>query len=229
MDKKVFAQNSYQVLGTKELNLIIGKRQSEISSSYIIEYNGAFVTIFNDSTSIILPPVLGGNEGIFFKNLDAMKTMVDAKTFPVKHMNTFWENEKDRILELPSSISYYCLKLSEIINSDVFVFIDKNYLRTLSDMLNKKMENFISDSLKMNYLKLYIVELLRVQKGGTWKYAPQAALNVYFIPEIVVENKFCSPWNFLDSEIRSTREIDLNLLISKLEEMFYIVGNRRYL
>jgi hypothetical protein len=44
----MYSQNTFKVLTLKELSVIELKNKDKISQTYIVEYNKAFVTIFND-------------------------------------------------------------------------------------------------------------------------------------------------------------------------------------
>ncbi len=219
----------YKVLSVKELTKIETNKKQEIDSSYIIDYNGAFVTTFKDKSSIILPPVLGGEEGLLFYDIADMYKMIENKVYPVKGNNSFWEKESLRVLKFPDAINYYCSELSRILNYGVEINNDTAYLGELSRVINTSLGSKKQKSLLYNYLAIYISELLRRKADATWQLMPQKALNVYYIPEIVKDGKFCTPWSFLIGQLEMVSFMPINIenLLDRAN-LFYPIQNRTY-
>jgi hypothetical protein len=220
----------YKVLSVEELNKIEEAKRIETDTSYIIEYNGAFVTVFKDKTSILAPPVLGGKEGLFFYNVADMDEIIKSRNYPVKGNNSFWEKEKQRVLNFSDEMPYYCSRLTEMLNYKVELNSDKLYLKELSEVVTKKIKVQKDKKKLYNYLSIYIGELLRQRVNGEWKLLPQKALNVYYMPEITKDDKFCSHWSFIigQLEMASFIPVDIESLIDKAN-VFYPIANRNYI
>jgi hypothetical protein len=230
MSKNGSPDNAYRILSLTELNQIESTKRSLIDTTYIVDYNGAFATVFKDGTSILLPPVLGGKEGLFFYRVSDMNEMIKLNTFPVKGNNSFWENEKERALHFPDAMPYYCSKLTELLNYKTEFKDDASYLKTLSEVISKKLKSSKNSKTLINYLSIYVSELLRQRVDGQWQLTPQKALNVYYIPEIIKQEKFCSPWSIIlgELELVSFLPIDIDAIIEKAN-VFYPIANRNYL
>ena len=220
----------YKVLSIEELNKIEKEKRLKTDTSYIVEYNGAFATVFKDRTSILTPPVLGGKEGLFFYNVEDMNAMIASRIYPVKGNGSFWEKEKDRVINFSNEMPYYCSKLTEILNYKVELSNDKSYLKELSNVVTEKLKLKKNNKILCNYLSIYIGELLREKVNGEWKLLPEKALNVYYLPEIIKDNKFCSHWSFTigQLEMASFIPVDIESLIEKAN-VFYPIGNRGYI
>lgn len=231
MNNKITSQPKYKVLSLDELNKIEELKRSETDTTYIVEYNGAFVTVFKDGSSIILPPVLGGNEGLLFDDVGEMKKMIESRIFPVKGNNSFWENERNRVLNFPDSISYYCSKLTKMLNYKVELTHDKVYLKELSKVITDKYKTTSDKRNLRNYVSIYVGELLRQRVNGRWRLAKEMSLNVYFIPEITKGDTYCDHWNFVIGELEMASFIpfDIENLIERASTMFHPIRGRRYL
>jgi hypothetical protein len=229
MSNNASSHPKYKVLSVEELNKIEEAKRIETDTSYIIEYNGAFVTVFKDKTSILAPPVLGGKEGLFFYNVADMDEIIKSRNYPVKGNNSFWEKEKQRVLNFSDEMPYYCSRLTEMLNYKVELNSDKLYLKELSEVVTKKIKVQKDKKKLYNYLSIYIGELLRQRVNGEWKLLPQKALNVYYMPEITKDDKFCSHWSFIigQLEMASFIPVDIESLIDKAN-VFYPIANRNY-
>jgi hypothetical protein len=229
MSNNASSHLKYKVLSVEELNKIEEAKRIETDTSYIIEYNGAFVTVFKDKTSILAPPVLGGKEGLFFYNVADMDEIIKSRNYPVKGNNSFWEKEKQRVLNFSDEMPYYCSRLTEMLNYKVELNSDKLYLKELSEVVTKKIKVQKDKKKLYNYLSIYIGELLRQRVNGEWKLLPQKALNVYYMPEITKDDKFCSHWSFIigQLEMASFIPVDIESLIDKAN-VFYPIANRNY-
>lgn len=226
---KAQASSKYRVLSVKELNSIEEKNRSNIIKSYIIDYNKAFVTMFKDGSSIILPPILGGKEGLFFYDSQDMDNMIKSQIFPVKGTGSFWEKEKKRVLSFSCQISYYCLKLSDILDYKVVISQDSSYLRELSDIINKKLK-LKKDKNLYFYLAIYVGELLRQKLNAKWKLFPEYSLNMSYHPEIVYNNKFCDHWGFVIDQLKMADflPVDIEDLVERSNQ-FFPINDRRYI
>jgi len=219
---------NYKVLSVGELNSIQNKKQSSVDTFYQIEYNKAFVTLFKDGTATLLP---GGGlgEGMFFSNKDELQKILATKTFPTKGDGSFWELEKKRILNFQNEIPYYCENLSSIFGLHVEINLDTSYLKHFSNIINQKFAQKKIARKTYNYLAIYIAEILRKKTGGKWKLSPKYTLNLYYIPEIVREDKFCSPWSSIIGNLESFKymPIDLTKIIDDANR-YYSIGGRTY-
>lgn len=220
----------YEILSIEQLNMVDTAKLQEIERSYILDYNGAFVTIYRDGSATLRPAVLGGKEGLLFHDLDAMNEMIASRSYPVKGNGGFWENEKARVLKFNQSMPYYLSWLSEMLEFNVEFSSDRSYLAELSavatKVLGSKKKN--KDLLRA-YLTIYIGELLRQKVKGEWKLQPQKALNVYYVPEIVKGNKFCTHWNYVGKRLKVSNAIpvDIEKLVDSSNE-FYPAFGRKY-
>lgn len=230
MNTNINAQSDYKVMPLKVLSQIIDKSKLNIDTSYIVDYNKAFVTIFKDGTSILTPPVLGGDEGLFFTNVNTMNEMIKSKIYPVKGNGSFWELEKDRVINFSVSMEYYCNKLSEWLDFKVIFNSDKLYLKELSTIISKKLHNKTKLSkVLVNYVSIYIAEMLRQKVNGKWQLLPEYSLNTYYTPEIVNNDMFCNPWYFINYELSfaSKQTISVEEIITKINS-FFPIGDRKY-
>lgn len=220
----------YEILSREELDKIEIAKEKEIKKSYILDYNGAFVTIFRDGSATVRPPVLGENEGLVFYDLDAMNEMIASRSYPVKGNDTFWEKEKERVLHFNDSMPYYCERLSEMLDFKVEFNHDAAYLAQLSEVATKALKGKTKKKdLLRAYLTIYIGELLRQKVNGKWRLLPHASLNVYYVPEITKGNQYCEHWNSVVRQLEMASFIPVNIeaLIERANE-FYPIGNRKY-
>lgn len=220
----------YKVLLLEELNKIAEEKQEIVDTFYINDYNAVFVTLFKDGTAILSPPVLGGPEGIFFNDIEAMHAMIASRKYPVKGTGSFWEKEKERIEHIDTSISYYCTKLSELLNFKVEVNDDSVYLKELSSVIDSKIKSKKLPKYLKEYLSIYIGELIRKKLGGEWKLAIEYAFHIYYTPDVVKDNKHYDLW-FILSELDMTKFIpfDLIYIIDNAKEKFYPYNQDRYI
>ncbi len=230
MNTNIDTQPEYRVMSLKELSQIMDRNRLNIDTSYIIDYNKAFVTIFKDGTSILTPPALGGDEGLFFANIDVMQRMIQSKIYPVKGNGSFWELEKDRVINFSGSMDYYRKKLSEWLEFKVEFNTDNAYLIELSGIVSKKLQHKTKvNKLLINYVSIYVAEMLRQKLNGKWELLPEYSLNMYYTPEIVSKNTFCNPWYFINYELSfaSHRAINIEDIIIKVNS-FLPIENRTY-
>lgn len=220
----------YKVLPLTELNKIKEKKQDIIDTVYINDYNAVFVTIFKDGTAILSPPVLGGHEGLFFYDIEAMHAMIASREYPVKGTGTFWEKEKERIEHISTSIPYYCTKLSELLDFKVEVKDDTVYLKELSTVISNKMKAKKQPKYLKIYLSIYIGELIRRRVDGEWKLFTEYAFHIYYIPRVVKEEKSCDVISFIIGELEITKfmPFDMEYVINKAKERFYPYNKDRY-
>ncbi|OQP54579.1 hypothetical protein A4H97_21660 [Niastella yeongjuensis] len=223
--------SGYKVMSTAALNELEEKNQSLIDSTYQLESNLAFVTVFKDKTAIILPGK-GDKEGLFFENTEALNKMVESGVYPVKGDGSFWERQKSRVLNFANEMDYYCSRLSEMLNFKVELRNDPQYLKELSQIITLKFSTKPKriDKNLYCYLAIYVGELLRRKVDGAWKFLPIYSLNVYYQPEIVSNGKFCDHWGFIigQLEMASFLPVDIEGLIERLEGDFFPVDSRRY-
>lgn len=224
---------AYEVLDLEGINKIETEKLHQIKRSYILDYNGAFITVYNDGSAVVRPPILGEKEGLVFYDLDAMEKMIASRAYPVKGNDTFWEVEKERVLDLAGSMPYYCAWLSEMMGFKTELNSNKAYLAELSAaakeaLTSKKIKKKDKEFLR-GYLSIYIVELLRQKVGGQWKLKPVPFLNVYYVPEIVKGNKYASPWKHLGSRLKTAgfMPVDIEELVESSNE-FYPAMGRNY-
>ena len=187
------------------------------------------MTVFKDGTSILLPPVLGGDEGLYFYNFIDMEKMINSRIYPVKGTQSFWEKEKERVLNFSNEIPHYCSELSKMLEYKVEINNDTAYLYALSKVVNEKLKLKENDTILYNYLAIFIGELLRVKIEGEWKLLPQNSLNVYYIPEITKDDEFCNHWSFIINELKIAKitPIDIQYLVNKAG-VFFPQGRRKY-
>ncbi len=218
---------AYKEMSTKELNVIAERNKDMIDTTYQLDYNYASVFIFKNKTALLFPG--SGGNGIMFNDTEVMKKMIEEKKFPVKGDGSFWENEKERVLNLDSSIGYYCSRLSELLGYNVRLDSDPRYLKELSKAINQKLASKKVDINIYRYAAIYIGELIRMKKKGQWKLHPVYTLNVYYIPEIVCGNTFCDPWSYVinQMETASVMPIDIESLAEKASD-FAPFTNRDY-
>jgi hypothetical protein len=230
MNNNLNSDPKYHILSIEDLNRIEKTKFSQIDTSYIVDYNGAFVTVFKDRTSILRPPVLGGDEGLLFDNVADMNEMIKSRTFPVKGNNSFWAQEKERVLNFSGSIPYYCNRLTELLDFKVELKDDADYLKEFSEVVNKKLKVKGGRNLLYHYLSIYIGEMIRLKVNGEWRLFPQYALNVYYVPEITKGSQFCSHWNTVIRRLEMAPSMPVNLetLISGAN-VFYPAAGRKYL
>lgn len=217
----------YKVTDTRELNHLQAEKSSLEISSYQIEYNKALVTVYKDGTAILFPGS-GGREGILFYDLESLKKMIKEKIFPVKGDGSFWEQQKERVINLDNSVDYYCKKLSEFLNHEIKISNDSTYLNELSEIVNVKLQAKKIDSNFYGYLAIYLGELIRRDVSGKWMLLPEYTLNVYYIPEIVYDNKFCNPWRHIINELEMASFKPVNLVNLIKEADFVPFAKRGY-
>ena len=225
MENKSAAQVPYMALSVQELNKIEEKKK--IDTFYQLDYNMATVTMFKDGTATLFP---GGGlgEGLLFYDLGVMKRMIEERVFPVMGDGSFWEKEKERVLRLNENIPYYCEKVSAFLGLEVQMSIEKEYLKKLTGAINQKFYNQKVEDKMYLYLAIYIGELIRIKNKGKWILFPEYTLNVYYIPEIVVEKKSYGPiWFVINRlELASYMPLDVETIIEEAD--FAPYGNRRY-
>lgn len=220
----------YKVLSKGELTRIEEEKKLEIDSFYIIDYNGVFVTTFADGTAILLPPVLGEEEGFFFTNKRSMQEMIDARSYPVKGTGSFWEQEKARVINIEYSMAYYCSKLSELLGFSVELKDERVYLKELSMVVGSKFKSKKVDKDLPNYLAVYIGELIRKRVNGEWKLAIENAFNVYYIPEVVKGNLSFNTVAYIKGELglASYMPFDIESIVEKANDRFVPYKAGRY-
>ncbi len=209
MGKSVTAQ--YRIIDIDEVNRIYTENISDIESEFIVENNGAFATIFNNGNALLRPPVLGGNEGIYFDKSETMFEMIKSLTYPVKSGKSFWERKKNELLELPRTSKYFNAKLSEMLNYNVSLRYDSLYLKNLSIIVNNYIKNEKVSKDFEYYVVIYLVDILRIKLNGEWNLRPQPALNTYYIPELLTNEGAIYPWNYLLGQIGMSSFITINI------------------
>lgn len=212
----------YKVMTREELNRLQAQLESQVSSSWIHKDNGAFVTVYKDNTAIMMPPVLGGEEGLFFHSVNDMKEMMAGKQYPVKGNDSFWEHEQERVLRFPDSISYYTGRLSEMLGIEVQISRDSNYLRKLSERFTAEVNATNDKQLLYDYMTVYVGELIRQESNGQWQLSPQPAFNVYYIPVIVKGKMFCSHWGFVTGQLEMSafQPVDIGRMLESAKQFF---------
>ena len=220
----------YKVLPVAQLNKVIDDKQGIIDTSYINDYNAIFVTIFKDGTAVLSPPILGGEEGLLFYDIEAMHAMIASREYPVKGTGTFWEKERQHIEHISTSISYYCIKLSELLDFKVEVKDDPVYLQELSAIIGNKMKTKKQPKYLKEYLGIYIGELIRLRTEGEWKFFIEYAFHIYYIPEVVKEGKSCDVINLIIGELDIAKfmPFDIEYVIDKAKDRFHPYNNDRY-
>ncbi|GEM_PF-1602491 len=231
MSKNIQGQSlPYEVLSQIDLNKIIDEKQNIIDTEYIIDYNAVFVTIFNDSTAVLSPPILGGEEGLLFYDIKAMHAMIASRAYPVKGTGSFWEKEKARIEHIDTSISYYCMKLSEVLDYKVEINSDPIYLKNLSNVINNKIKEKKQPKYLKEYLSIYIGEMIRQSIDGEWNLFIKYAFHIYYIPEVIKNGKSCDVVAYVFSELNLSMFIpfDIEIILNKAKDRFYTYNNDRY-
>jgi len=224
-DKATAQTQPYVVLSVQELNKIEERKQ--IDTFYQLDYNMTTVTIFKDGTATLFPGA-GLGEGLLFYDLKAMQRMIDERVFPVKGDGSFWEREKERVLQLNENIPYYCSKVSAFLGYDVELNTEKSYLKELTEAINQKFYNQKVKDEEYLYIAIYIGELIRIKNRGRWVLFPAYTLNMYYIPEIVADKDYCDPiWHVVHRlKDASYMPIDVEAIINEAD--FTPYGNRSY-
>jgi hypothetical protein len=181
-------------------------------------------------SSILRPPVLGGDKGFFFDDHKNMIEMINAKKYPIKIKSNFWQREKLRIKEMDSFVSYNCETLSILLDFEINIEGDSIYLKKLSDVINAKYKKLKKKNKDLDYyIATYIGEVIRKRNDAEWKLLPKYAFEVYYIPEIVKDSTFCPHWGFVFNQIEmiSFIPLDIETLIEDYGK-FYPFTNNRY-
>lgn len=225
-DKATAQTQPYVVLSVQELNKI--EEQKQIDTFYQVDYNMATVTMFKDGTATLFPGA-GLGEGLLFYDLKVMQRMIDERIFPVKGDGSFWEKEKSRVLQLNENIPYYCSRVSAFLGFSVELNTEKSYLKKLTEAINQKFYNQKVKDEEYLYLAIYIGELIRIKNKGRWVLFPAYTLNIYYIPEIVVDRSSFGPiWFVINRlELASYLPIDVEATINEAD--FAPYGNRSYI
>jgi hypothetical protein len=226
MKNKAAAQEQpYVALPVQELNKI--EEQKQVDTFYQVDYNMATVTIFKDGTATLFPGA-GLGEGLLFYDLKLMQKMIEERVFPVKGDGSFWEKEKERVLQLNENIPYYCSKVSAFLGFDVSLNTGKDYLKKLTEVINQKFYNQKVKDEEYLYLAIYIGELIRIKSKSKWVLHPEYTLNIYYIPEIVADKNYCDPvWHVVHRlNEASYMPIDVEAIINEVD--FAPFGNRSY-
>lgn len=226
------AQNNFKVLPLTELDEIRRQKDDQVESDYIQEDNSAFVTLFKDGTAVISPPVLGGDEGLYFLDRETMKKMVASASYPVKGTGSFWEREKERILDLENQMPYFLEKLSKLFGMEVKVSQDIEYLGKLSQAITSTLKSKPKNRKDIHLMVgLYVAEVIRTRENARWGLFPLPSLNMAYEPEVVKGTIACSPYSYVvgQLEMASFLPVDLQKLISVTSDQFFNTGNRRYL
>lgn len=230
MQKVLYSQEpfEYRVVSTIELNDFFQKNHSDILKHFQDEQNYASITILKDESVILFPAV--GNEGIWYRNQFEYEKMKQSGYYPVKGDNSFWEKEKDNIIQINTKISDYFEKLSKDLGFNVEINQDSVYLSILSEKINNHLLTRKKKDDEIYYIiALYIAESIRNRINGDWELLPIYTLNVYYIPEITLDEKFCNPWNYIIGQLKmySFLPVDIYSLIEK-SNFFVMKNGRKY-
>ncbi len=219
----------FKAMSTAALNKIQEEKFPIRDTSFQIESNKAFVTIYKDKTGILFPGA-GLGEGIFFDDLKYLEPMIKTGVYPVKGDGSFWEGEKERMTHLPDSMPYYCSKLSDLLKFNVEIKDDPKYLEDLSAAVNVKLRSKKITKDLYYFLSIYIGELLRIRENAEWRMLPMYSLNIYYTPELVKGNMFSSPIGYFISrfELRHAPSVDIGELIQSANN-FYPYNRRTYM
>jgi len=182
----------YSVKARSEIYQILELRSDQIDTTYQIENNNAFVTIFKDKTGVIYTTSIEANEGIYFNDLKFVQKMIDSGVYPVKGDGSFWETQKDKLYDFPKLVDESIKKLSKTFEFDFKLQSDKEYLENLSQVLIQKIKGKKVKKELYYYLAIYLGELKRLEIDGEYRFFPNYNLNVYFYPELFVNNTSCS-------------------------------------
>lgn len=185
------ANPKYIIMNRLELNKIIQEKDSILNRDYILNYNKAFVFEFKDGTGIILPPALGGDDGILFYDMQSMNNAIQTRQYPIKEGNSFWVRERKRVENIDKELPVYLDKLSKYLNYPIELSFDSQYLNVLSKVF---IEQFKSKKVNKDYYYLagiYVSELVRLRLQGEWKFFPLYSLNMSYALEIGKDGKSC--------------------------------------
>ncbi len=224
----MYSQN-FKILSLNDLNVIELKKKNDISKSYIVEYNKAFVIIFKDGTSILRPPVLGGNKGLYFDDYNDMIKIIDTKVYPISNNITFWERNKEQVQIIDSFISTNIEKLSTLLKFEVIFDDDSAYLKSLSDTINTNYKKIKRKDKDLDYyIAIYIGETIRRKNNAVWKLLPKNGFEISYIPEIVKDSTFCSHWGFVFGQLEmiSYIPIELETIVQDSGKFFEFTRNR---
>lgn len=220
----------YVVLSRAKLLKIGNEKRDQVDTFYILDYNAVFVTIYKDGTAMLIPPILGGDEGLFFTDIKAMNDMIAQRVYPVKGTGSFWEKEKARIMDINGSMLYYVSKLSEILNFLVEVKNDSEYLKQLSLVVSKKLKSKRRDRNLENYLAIYIGELIRLRVDGTWKLRKNHTFNVYYYPDVTKGAERLDILGYVIGELGFAKYTTLNIeeIVKNSLSLFIRYNRGRY-
>ncbi|WCM40983.1 hypothetical protein MG290_08405 [Flavobacterium sp. CBA20B-1] len=222
---------SYQVISREKINNILREKHSLVTSTYINNYNSCFVTIFKDGTALMAPPILGGDEGIFFLDVKSMEEMIASKKYPVKGIGTFWEKEKGNIEKINSNIHLYRDRLSEVLNTELVFDNNSEYLCKVSKLINERLNKRKNNNNVKEYVSIYIAELIRQKYNGKWGLFIEYTFNNYYIPYIISEDKSCDVIGSVLNELELAKYTRLNIeeIINKTGNKFYRYDKKRYI
>lgn len=216
---------------------MLEENRSIVKSYYKIDYNAAFVMILSDGRGMIIPPVLGEEDGLLFDNLEEMQQMIDSRTYPVKGTGTFWERERENLLNMPYAIEVYCERLTKKLAFKVEVNNNADYLAELSSVMSRKIKGkgFNQDFHLMT--SLFLSELVRVRVNAIWKLFIVYALNRSYKPELVKGEMFVDSVGFIIGELDMVKHrplhmpLDIESVLQETIDRFMPMSseNQRYL
>lgn len=205
------SQEKYKTINLKEINEMEKEKEVLMETFYILE-NGVYVTIYKDGTSILRPPALTGEEGLLFYDLEEMRKMIASGKYPVREYDSFWKEDQDKLKNFDNEIPYFLNKLSKLINFKIEINYDENYLKRASEAINAKLKSNKDKQAKYFYTALFIGELVRNKRSdATWKLIPQPSFNVYYEPELFINDKNSHIWTTVTGELKLIKMFPLNL------------------
>jgi len=192
-----------------------------------LEGNLAYIYYLDKEKTVLLPNEIKDlNQGFLFQSRECLRDMINNDYYPINNpLKSTFEIEKEKILEITTSIDYYkdylnrSLKLSiEEIN---FEQLDFYYDKLLQ--LHNNTQTSPKDFLALGIL---IGDEIRKSKKGKWILIKKYGMyNPYYIPHIITNDGFIiSIFDKLDSYV--SRQLNT---ISNIDKLPTITNPRKNL